>query len=181
MPRITKLQRQQELVTRLVKEMFMAVGLYVSNNYVFDQDSNLPWKFKDRLVKYANPGLLTTIHSNETLFDPLMSKAMVKDLLDIGIAKAIRYDDLYMKALAPEINHGSKTLVLLTDKDKIRTGTYFHEIVTYYDMAFILAEMKTEEMVQLLIEVDQLLSEVLPKKRTRGSTRKKDFFNGIYR
>ena len=39
----------------------MAVGLYMSNNYIFDQDSGLPWMFKNKMV--------TLIKSAEVLSD----------------------------------------------------------------------------------------------------------------
>lgn len=178
MPRITKAQRQQQMTTELVRKMMMAVGLYMSNNYIFDQDSNLPWLFKNKIVKYPQLCQNVSVHCNEVIFNPLLSKAMVKDLLDIGIAKAIRYDDLYVKAIAPEISDNGKKLVLYTDGTTINTNTYDHEIMIYYDMAFILSNMMTEENQSLLASIDNMLTDIIPKRKVN---RKKVFFDDFYR
>ena len=179
MPRITKAQRQRNLTNELLLKTLMAVGLYMSNNYIFDQDSGLPWMFKNKMVKYPYNSPNISLHCNEVIFNPLLSKAMVKDLSDIGIAKAIRFDDLYVKALAPEIlENGNKKLVLYTNDDVITTNTYKHEIMIYYDMAFLLADMMTEENKNLLRDIDEMLVDIVSKRKINH--RKKVFSDVIY-
>lgn len=177
MPRTTKLQRQQMKIDELIKRSLMAVGLYMSNNYIFDQDTNLPWMFKNKIVKFPQTCKNIPIHCNEVIFHPLFSKQMVKDLFDIGIAKAIQYDDLYVKAIAPEITDKGKNLVLYRDQDIIKTTTYEHEVMIYYEMMFLIADMLTEEVTLLLHEIDDMLNGMIPKKK---SNRRKVLFNAVY-
>ena len=87
--------------------------------------------------------------------------------------------DLYVKALAPEIlENGNKKLVLYTNDDVITTNTYKHEIMIYYDMAFLLADMMTEENKNLLRDIDEMLVDILSKRKINH--RKKVFSDVIY-
>ena len=83
-----------------------------------------------------------------------------------------------MKAIAPEITDNGKLLVLYTDGATINTNTYDHEIMIYYDMAFILSNMMTEENKSLLTNIDNMLTAIIPKRKVN---RKKVFFDEFYR
>ena len=100
MPRVTKKERRQQLIDALVKNTLMAVGLEISNTFILDQDSGLPWKVNNKFVRY-HPYKVISIHKDQMLFDPLESKIQVKDLMNISIAKAARYDNLYVKSIFP--------------------------------------------------------------------------------
>lgn len=174
MVRKTKLQKQQEAISKLVKELFMAVGLYMSNNYIFDQDTNLPWKFKNKYMKYDT----MVIHNNEELFDPLLIKPMVKDLFNITLAKNAEYSDMYVRSVCPVFENQKKSLIIYTDTGRLCTRFYDHEILMYYEGCFILADTLSQENMELLDYIDSFMSDIIPKKTTR---RKKEIFDGLYR
>ena len=109
MPRVTKKERRQQLIDALVKNTLMAVGLEISNTFILDQDSGLPWKVNNKFVRY-HPYKVISIHKDQMLFDPLESKIQVKDLMNISIAKAARYDNLYVKSIFPEMTSSIRTL-----------------------------------------------------------------------
>lgn len=182
MPRVTKKERRQQLIDALVKNTLMAVGLEISNTFILDQDSGLPWKVNNKFVRY-HPYKVISIHKDQTLFDPLESKIQVKDLMNISIAKAARYDNLYVKSIFPEMSSDSKQLVILTDQDRIKTEKYTHEILIYYDMMFRINELLTPELLNMLKEADMsILPPISNNKRRRISTAsstKKGLFSDV--
>ena len=182
MPRVTKKERRQQLIDTLVKNTLMAVGLEISNTFILDQDSGLPWKVNNKFVRY-HPYKVISIHKDQMLFDPLESKIQVKDLMNISIAKAARYDNLYVKSIFPEMSSDSKQLVILTDQDRIKTEKYAHEILIYYDMMFRINELLTPELLNMLKEADMsILPPISNSKRRRittASSTKKGLFSDV--
>ena len=112
MARLTKKEKRKQVTEIIVKNMLMAVGLEISNTFILDQDSGFPWKVNNKFVRY-NPNKVLTIHKDQILFEPLDSRLQVKDLLNIAIAKATRYDNIYIKSIYPQITAGSKQLFAL--------------------------------------------------------------------
>ena len=182
MPRVTKKERRQQLIDTLVKNTLMAVGLEISNTFILDQDSGLPWKVNNKFVRY-HPYKVISIHKDQMLFDPLESKIQVKDLMNISIAKAARYDNLYVKSIFPEMTSDNKQLVILTAQYRIKTEKYTHEILIYYDMMFRINELLTPELLNMLKEADNsILPPISNSKRRRLSTAsstKKGLFSDV--
>lgn len=181
MPRITKKERRQQVIDILVKNTLMAVGLEISNTFILDQDSGFPWKVNNKFVRY-NPNKVITIHKDQILFEPLLSKLQIKDLMNIAISKVARYDFVYIKSIFPEMTSDRKRLIVLTDKDRIETEWYDHEVLIYYDMMFRINEMLTPELLEILKEADTVtLSQIIPKKkRVSASSLKKGPFSDVY-
>jgi len=181
MPRVTKKERRQQIIDIIVKNTLMAVGLEISNTFILDQDSGLPWKVNNKFVRYHSNKVIS-IHKDQILFEPLESKIQVRDLMNISIAKGARYDNLYVKSIFPEMTAESKRLVILTDKDRIKTEEYAHEILIYYDMMFRINEMLTPELLNILKEAD---TSILPpnlnrrKRVTQASSIKKGPFSDV--
>lgn len=174
MARKTKRETQQEAINNLVKQMFMAVGLYMSNNYIFDQDTSLPWKFKNKFMRYDT----LVIHNNEELFDPLLNKPMVRDLFNITLAKNEEYREMYVRSVCPVFEKQKKALIIYTDGGVLRTRFYKHEVLMYYEGCFLLADMLTQDNLELLEQIDLFMSELIPKKSIR---KRKEIFDGLYR
>lgn len=174
MARKTKKEIQEEAINKLVKELFMAVGLYISNNYIFDQDTNLPWKFRNKNMKYGT----MVIHNDDELFDPLLIKPMVKDLFNIALAKNEEYSDMYIRSVCPVFENQRKALIIFTDSGQLCTRFYKHEVLMYYEGCFLLADTLTQENIELLETIDSFMSDIIPKKSTR---KRKEIFDGIYR
>lgn len=167
-------KKQKEAIDKLVKELFMAVGLYISNNYIFDQDTNLPWKFKNKFMKYGT----NIVHNNEELFDPLFIKPMVKDLFNIALAKNEEYSDIYIRSVCPIFSNQRKALIIYTDSGSLQTRFYEHEVLMYYEGCFILADTLNQDNIDLLSYIDSFMETIIPRKTTK---RKKEIFDGIYR
>lgn len=180
MARLTKKEKRKQVTEIIVKNMLMAVGLEISNTFILDQDSGFPWKVNNKFVRY-NPNKVLTIHKDQVLFEPLDSRLQVKDLLNIAIAKAARYDNVYIKSIYPQITVGSKQLVALFEKDRMVTECYEHEILIYYDMMFRINEMLTPSLLNTLREADKLIITI--KKKPQQDTPvviKKGPFSDVY-
>lgn len=160
MPRKTKKQLQQETIDMLVTELFRAVGLCMSNNYIFDQDMNLPWKFKNKFVKYKT----TIVHNNEVLFDPILSKHMMRDIFNMAVAKAAQFDGLYIKSICPVFKPNGKSIQIFLADGIISSRSYSNEILAYYDICFELSCCNTPELIEALRYADTFIQDYYPKK-----------------
>lgn len=165
-------KKQEEAINKLVIELFRSVGLYISNNRIFDQDTNLPWKFKNRYVKYGT----LVVHHDEELFEPILCKPMIRDLFNIALAKNEEFNDMYIKSIYPIFDQKKKGLIINTDCESLHTHFYNLEVLIYYEACFILSNTLTEEIIDLLNYIDSFMIKIIPK----SMKRKKAIFDGIY-
>ena len=169
------------LQRKIANNVLKYAGMTVSKDYyILDEDSYLPWKFKDKYVLYKPDERLIAVHFDQIIFDPL-NKLMMKDLLDIAIAKFIQYEEIYVKMAYVEVDtRNKKKAHIITENDRISSEYYDHEIIAFYDMIVRIGpDLKETKALFIddLYKMDAILNDYLPKGK---KIRKRGFFDDIH-
>lgn len=136
--------------TEMYYELFLEIGLSINNeNYIYDQDTGIILKFKDKRIKMSLNG---TVYgsSNDIIFDPTSNYDLMVKLFGYYIEKEtsnendIGYiahftEEETNKAFISKDERFKQRLVIRTKNGDICTNYYYNLYLSYIEAIFIIS------------------------------------------
>ena len=133
-----------ENIFEMYYNLFNEIGLSINDqNYLYDQDTGLVLKYKDKFIKATvNP---TPIYAgrNDVIFDPAKNYNLMTSIFGYYIDKESHNPECNFKFVAQYIDDNDardkQRFVVRTKKTDIFSEFYYNVYLAYIEMIFILS------------------------------------------
>lgn len=131
-------------INELYYQLFLEIGLCINNdNYLYDQDTNIFLKYKDKFIKAAVDTTPIYAGKNDIIFDPSQNYNLATTILGYYIDKqAASLEGDRIKFIAHfVVEEGDKQRVVVrTQRGDISSQLYYNIYLAYIECVFLLAE-----------------------------------------